>query len=292
MSTHLPDSTLPPGYLLRPMCVLDTTRTARLHRHLLPNGLFPRLGSRFLRRWHRTFLDTPAATGLAVTHQGEVVAFVLATLDQRLYLQHTLRRHRWPLMWRGALGLLTRPAVLVRFLRTRVRSYARHLVPAVAGRVRSAPADTSATGPATPSEPAARSSRRVRVAVVHAVLTVEEARGQGCARALLDTVAAAARRARADHVALVTDVEEPAATDPADRDRASGAAAMYEALGWRRHDVRRQRDGRWVAEYGLLLDRVGAAQPHDGARPDTSAERSSDTSAGPKHPDVDRGRVA
>ncbi|WP_380165238.1 GNAT family N-acetyltransferase [Jannaschia sp. R86511] len=244
MTTHLPTATLPPGYLLRRLRPVDTVTTARLHRGLLPNGLFPRLGPRFLRYWHATFLDTPAATGLAVVHHGEVVAFVLATLDQRLYLHHTLRRHRWSLMWRGALGLLTRPVVLVRFLRTRVRAYARHLLPGRgAGR----------TGAQPGQPPRDRPERRVRVAVVHAVVTSEAARGQGCARALLDTVADAARRARADHVALVTDVADPASGAPV-----SGAAAMYERLGWRREGVRRHRDGRWVAEYRLDLDAPAA----------------------------------
>lgn len=236
MTTHLPTSTLPPGYLLRRMRPADTATTARLHRRLLPNGLFPRLGPRFLRRWHATFLDTPAATGLAVVHRGEVVAFVLATLDQRLYLHHTLRRHRWPLMWRGALGMLARPHVLVRFLRTRVGAYARHLLP---GR-----------RPNGATAPPAGQERRVRVAVVHAVVTSEQARGKGCARALLDTVTEAATRARADHVALVTDV-----ADPSDGAPATGAAAMYETLGWQREEVRRHRDGRWIAEYRLPLPR-------------------------------------
>lgn len=254
MSTHLPTATLPPGYLLRRMRPGDTARTARLHRRLLPNGLFPRLGARFVARWHRTFLDTPAATGLTVTHQGEVVAFVLATLDQRLYLRHVLRRHRWPLMWRGATGMLVRPHVLVRFTRTRLRAYARHLVPGLDRRrtplVHAPERRTVADG--LPAGPEA--APRTRIAVVHAVVTSEQARGMGCARAMLDSVLAAAARARADHVALVTDVADPAPDAPA-----TGAAAMYETLGWRRHGVRRHRDGRWVAEYRMDLPPTPAA---------------------------------
>lgn len=253
MSTHLSTATLPPGYLLRRLRPADTATTAQLHRRLLPNGLFPLLGARFMRRWHATFLDTPAATGLAVVHQGEVVAFVLASLDQRLYLHHTLRHHRWSLMWRGALGLLVRPAVLVRFLRTRLRAYARHLLPgrrptssgAASGAAGASPAQPD---PDTPAAALQQPGAPVRVAVVHAVVTSEAARGQGCARALLEAVTDAARRARADHVALVTDVDDPAQGAPA-----TGAAAMYERLGWRRECVRRHRDDRWVAEYRLDL---------------------------------------
>ncbi len=248
MPMNLPTSTLPAGYLLRRLRTGDTPTTARLHRRLLPNGLFPRLGPRFLEPWHGTFLDTPAATGLAVVHQGEVVAFVLATLDQRLYLRHTLRRHRWSLMWRGALGMLARPHVLVQFLRTRVRAYARHLLPTKRGTERTGEGGRTATTPAPD-----RLEHRVRVAVVHAVVTSEQARGRGCARALLDTVTEAALRARADHVALVTDIADPATGGPA-----TGAAAMYERLGWRREAVRRHRDGRWVAEYRLDLARPAA----------------------------------
>ncbi|MGJ7441109.1 GNAT family N-acetyltransferase [Aquipuribacter sp. MA13-6] len=243
MTAHLPAATLPAGYLLRRLRTGDTATTARLHRRLLPNGLFPGLGPRFMRHWHGTFLDTPAATGLAVVHHGEVVAFLLGSLDQRLYLHHTLRHHRRALMWRGALGLLARPHVLLRFLRTRVRTYARHLLPGTGATRR-----TADQGP-----PGGRDERRVRVAVVHAVATSEQARGLGCARALLDTFADAARRARADHVALVTDVE-----DPSTGAAATGAAAMYERLGWHREAVRRHRDGRWVAEYRLALHRPGS----------------------------------
>lgn len=234
MTAHLTAATLPAGYLLRRLRTGDTATTARLHRRLLPHGLFPRLGPRFLRHWHGTFLDTPAATGLAVVHHGEVVAFLLASLDQRLYLHHTLRHHRRALMWRGALGLLARPHVLVRFLRTRLRAYARHLLP-------------GSGGPSQAGPPPGHGERRVRVAVVHAVVTSEAARGQGCARALLDVAVDSARRARAEHVALVTDVPGPDAT------AVTGAAAMYERLGWRREDLRQQRDGRWVAEYRFDL---------------------------------------
>jgi GNAT superfamily N-acetyltransferase len=243
MRSDVPTPTLPAGYRMRPLRPADTDVTARLHRELLPNGLFPSLGPRFVRRWHRTFLDTPAAMGLAVVHDGRLVAFVLATLDQRLYLHHVLRSHRWPLMWRGALGLLLRPHVLWRFLRTRVRAYARHLLPGRLGR----PGTADASRPPGP-DGSPRPERRLRVAVVHAVVTAPEARGQGCARALLDTFVAAARRARADHVALVTDCSDPALGLPPE-----GAAAMYEKLGWTRTATRRHRDGRFIAEYQLPL---------------------------------------
>lgn len=226
MTTPPRTATLPPGYRLRRMRPADTRQTAVLHRRLLGTGLFPRLGNGFVARWHRTFLDNPAAVGLAVVHHGEVVAFALVALDQRLYLRATLRRHRTALLWRGLLGLLVRPPLLLRFLRTRLRAYARHLVPG--GRRGSA---------APPVE------RRVRVAVVHAIATREDARGTGCARALLEQVVDAATGARADHVALVTDVADP--TEP----EATGAAAMYSHLGWERVDLRGHRDGRWVAEY-------------------------------------------
>lgn len=237
MSSYAPTATLPAGYLLRRLRPADTVQTARLHRRLLPHGLFPSLGPRYVARWHATFLDTPAATGLAVVHHGEVVAFVLATLDQRLYLRHVLRRHRRALMWRGALGLLARPHVLVRFLRTRLRAYARHLVPGLDRR------RTPRPEAACQADPGA-AAPRARVAVVHAVVTAEASRGLGCARALLDVTEAAAVAARAHHLALVTD-----AADPGEGAPATGAAAMYERLGWRRVAVRRQRDGRWVAEY-------------------------------------------
>lgn len=137
-----------------------------------------------------------------------------------------------------------------------------------------------------PTAPAAtpdgtRPQRHVRVAVVHAVVTREHARGHGCARALLDAVTSAARQARADHLALVTDVADPTDSGAATGDAATGeaatggaatgAAGMYEALGWERVDVRRHRDGRWVAEYRFAL---AAGSEATAAPPTARLERS------------------
>lgn len=216
---------------LRDMRVTDLPATARLHRTLLPNGLFPLLGQRFVQRWHRTFLASPDAVAQVVTdEQDTVVAFLLATTDQRRYLAGTLREYRLPLMGLGCVALLRRPRLLVRFVRTRLRTYWRHLSPLSAPRQGSA-----RRGPASTGRP---DTDREVVGVVHAVVTDHPARRRGCAAAMLAVVQERALAAGSDHLALVTDLD--------------GSAAMYERLGWHRVGVRRHRDGRVVAEYRLV----------------------------------------
>jgi prolipoprotein diacylglyceryl transferase len=231
-----PTRTLADGALLRPLQVEDLHDTARLHSLLLPDGFFLQLGHRFVVRWHRTFVDRATAVGAVVTPASgsPVLAFVLASTDQVAYTRDVLGRDRGPLLLLGSLGLLRRPLLLAAFVRTRTRRYARRLL----GRRRGAGPPSGRSDPTPP-----------RLAVVHAVATTPEHRGRGYAAALLQHVLDSARAAGAVECALVTAAVETVTADPQPR----GAAAMYERLGWRLTDRRRQADGRWVAEYRRAL---------------------------------------
>ena len=59
----------------------DFRRTSELHRRNLAAGIFPRMGIRFLRCYHETFAASPYGVALAARHDGELVGFLLGTVD-------------------------------------------------------------------------------------------------------------------------------------------------------------------------------------------------------------------
>src|SRR3546814_8593651 len=71
----------------------DLVRAARLHREHLPHGLFPSLGERFLRRYLRTYLNTPTAVALAIEGEHGMFGFLCGTVDRRAHREHVLRHH-------------------------------------------------------------------------------------------------------------------------------------------------------------------------------------------------------
>lgn len=194
----------------------DAGATARLHRVHLPHGLFPRLGTRFVSRWHRTFIDDPAAAVLGVRSEtGELQGFLLGTLDQQAYARRTLTTAARPLAALGLLALLTRPRVLSTFLRTRAVRYGRRLV--------------SRTRPSGASGPTSK------VGVLHALVCVPEARGQGIGAALVEEFERLAEQRGTPLLQLVTRAD-------------GGAAEYYCSLGWQLTDQRRDRDGHPIVQ--------------------------------------------
>lgn len=199
-------------------------RTAELHQELLPHGLFPSLGRRFLVRWHRTFITSPfGVSAVALGPEGQCCGFLLGSSDQRGYVSDTVRHDGHALAALGALALLGRPRLALRFLRTRAGRYAGRLL-----RVRARP---SAAGGAS-AAPAAP------VAVLHALGTVPQVRGQGVGAALLAHYEAEVYRRGVRHIQLVTNADD-------------GAAEFYAKLGYRESDRRPNRDGALV----IQLDR-------------------------------------
>ena len=105
----------------------EVTQSAALHARLLPDGFFARLGLRYLRSYHLTFVTSPHAVALAATTDGRVDGFLLAVLRPGPHGGYVLRRWGPELALRGAAALLARPPVLLLFLRTRFMRYARGL---------------------------------------------------------------------------------------------------------------------------------------------------------------------
>lgn len=195
----------------------DVAATALLQVEMLGEGMFPQLGQAFVRRWHRTFVGHPDVTAHCATNdRGDVLGFLIGALDQRAYVSRVLSRDGLPLVVPGTLGMARRPALAMRFLRSRAVPYAKR---AMAAR---RPAEA-----VTPHEP---------VAVVHAVVTAPCARGLGIARELVarfesDVAASGTRRMQ-----LLTA-------------ESGGAAGFYRRLGWTEDGVRVNRDGRRSVQF-------------------------------------------
>lgn len=116
-----------PVVTLRPMAQPDVAWSADLHRRALAVGLFPSLGQRFLRRYHRTFIESPYAVALVVAVDDIPAGFVLGILRSEAHRQETLRTRGIRLAFIGLGAILVRPALLFRFTRTRLRAYVRAL---------------------------------------------------------------------------------------------------------------------------------------------------------------------
>lgn len=209
---------------VRDAVAADLPVTARLHAELLPLGLFPQLGTRFLRAWQASFLDGRGGIGLvAVGPDGAVLGFLLGSVGQGSRLRELVndRRRLAALVLAGTLGLLRRPRLAWMFLRTRSRPYARKIL-----ALRKAPA---------PAEPTTEADHQV--AVLTAIAVRPEARG-GQVGAMLE--AEFVRRAAAGGGTVATLVV----------DLGPGSAApFYERLGWSPGGERTTRDGHRVRSY-------------------------------------------
>src|SRR5215213_6456698 len=92
---------------------------AALHGEVLDRGFFAALGPRFLRAYHRSFLASPHAVALVAHAGGHPIGFLVGILRPRAHRRWVLSRHGPRLAAAGALALVVRPVVLVRFARTR-----------------------------------------------------------------------------------------------------------------------------------------------------------------------------
>lgn len=177
---------------VRVLADADAGLTARLHAIELPEGFFPRLGERFLREYHRSFLDSPHAVAYAVHGPGRVEGFLVGVLEPGPHGAYVLRRWGLRLAVSAVLALLTRPRVLVVFLRTRVLRYARGLWRRRSGGVAEGP------GP-TPG----------RWAVLSHVAVDSACRGSGAGAALLQRLHQDVVAAGAAGVVLLTAADGP-----------------------------------------------------------------------------------
>lgn len=225
---HRPDPSAHPGDRPTPLAGESPHLgwTADTHCDELPHGLFPRLGARFVRRWHQAHVESPHGRGYVVVRDNRPIAFALGSTDRGANVAWLLKHRRDRLVPAAALALLRRPRLLLTFLATRAGRYARRLWPS-----------TSLRGP----EPTPRGGGLGQVAVLEAIVVAPEHRGQGLGRRLVETFLADARVAGADTVELVT------------KDGAAGAAGFYERVHWQVVGRHTDRDGDIVLTFRTTL---------------------------------------
>lgn len=224
-----------PGFTIRDARIGDLADTARLHVRVLPTGLFPRLGARFVRRWHQAFLDSPDAVALTAVHldphgREHLVGFLMGATDRRAFHRELLTRHRTALLRRGVLALAVRPRTAARFLRTRLRPY-------LLGLRRSGTRHRADTNDRSTGD-------REIVADLTAVAVAPSWRRTGAGRDLVRQFLDRSAAAGTPNAELV------AAIEPA------GAAAFYVRTGWTARQQHVTRDGLRVQAFGRETGRA------------------------------------
>lgn len=186
----------------------DLRWIAAIHRRQLPHGFFARLGSRYLRAYHRSFMQSPHAVALVAERRGRRVGFVVGVVDPVAHHRYVVRQHGLRLAVVGAMSLVARPALALEFLRTRVVRYLRSV--------------SRATSPRRTSDAPGGAAPETTAAVLTHVAVDPEAQGAGAGRFLVEAFVDEVREAGAAAVELVTLSGE------------RGAASFYEKLGWKR----------------------------------------------------------
>lgn len=230
----------------------DLYATSRLQVTQLDLGLFPRLGERFVRLWHSTYLTSPAGIALVAQVQRQsgpqILGFLIGTSDEAAHMGHVLRTRRRELLTAGLLALIRRPRVAVHFVRTRARRYLRRLFGRRWTRTTSTGPNPLRTTPATTRDRVCRTGGRTppepeRTAVLAALAVTGPRRASGAGTRLTARYLELARAGGADTARLVT----KAGPD--------SAAPFYERLGWSRDAERNSTDGVPVIAMSYRLDR-------------------------------------
>ncbi|QTG82485.1 GNAT family N-acetyltransferase [Arthrobacter crystallopoietes] len=241
-----------PSVTVRPATPTDLTTMAAWQCRYVPDGLFPQMGERFVRRWHASFLDSPFGVALVaerVDAQGtQAVGFLVGSTDQFRHIDDVVRRHRVRLALAGLLALAQRPRLGAHFVRTRGRAYLKRILTPKLHRTPGAgPAAGAAAG--AESHAASRATAGTtanatsggQIAVVTAIAVDPAARGTGAGQELISRFLEDARTAGAARAELVTLLGE------------GNAAPFYERLNWSAVDEHPTRDGMRARTYRYEL---------------------------------------
>lgn len=197
--------------LIRPAQDRDLEAIVDLHRRRLPHGFFVRLGSGYLRAYHRTFLGNDSAVALVAEKDQQISGFIVGAVDAQEHRESVLRSHGVRLAVSGLLALAARPTVALEFARTRLGRYAR----ALARAIRRTPSATSGHQPGP----------RPGTAVLTHVAVDVESSGRGAGSLLVRAFTEEVRQRGARRIELVTLTGR------------EGAADFYRRLGWRESGV-------------------------------------------------------
>lgn len=113
----------------------DLSWSTALHRATLPNGFFVRLGPRFLRHYHRSFIESPHSLAITIEDAGVPIGFAVGTVDDQAHYRRVLRTCGLRMAASVLAGLAVRPSEALRFGRSRARRYVRGAI-RLAGRPR------------------------------------------------------------------------------------------------------------------------------------------------------------
>jgi GNAT superfamily N-acetyltransferase len=208
----------PERHHVRALGRADLRFTAALHVESLPHGFFTRLGSGFLREYHRTFIDSPHAVGCVATVSDVPVGMLLGVVRPGAHARWVLRHRGVRLAAFGAWRLALRPRLAFRFLRRRAGRY-------LNGWKRNRRAD----GQLPKSEGES--------AVLSHIAVLPGARRTGSGRLLVEAFIDACRAQDVPRATLVT------------LDSPQGAGTFYAELGWRAAGVRTTPDGHRLREW-------------------------------------------
>ena len=203
----------------------DLRAVARWHIDHFPDGFYARLGERFLASHYRGYLDSPHAVAFAACIDGELVSYLVGSLDDVRHRRLMARRRGLALLFSGAAALSARPTLWPDFLLRRSHWYARRAVSGIRRHTR----------------PLHGASQFGELAYV---VTSAETRCHGIGSALTAAYLSAARLAGANYAFLVT---------PADNEN---TRLFYEKRGWVADGFRRTRDGAPLAAYRLDLTAI------------------------------------
>jgi GNAT superfamily N-acetyltransferase len=212
----------PGSYDVRAATAGDASFCAALHAELLPQGFFTQLGTRYLRTYHRTFVDSPYAVALVTTVGGVPAGMLVGIIRPAAHARWVMRHRGVGLATVGALGLLRRPVTAVRFLRRRAGRYLR-------GWRRHRRGDAA--------RPAQAES-----AVLSHIAVLPGARRSGAGRRLVTAFVDTCRAHDVPRATLFT------------LESSHGAGAFYASLGWRPGQVRITPDGYRLREWILFID--------------------------------------
>lgn len=226
--------------IVRPLQSEDLGQSSTIHLEVLRTEFLTRAGRRFLRRYHRAWIESDDAIALAaVDTEDRVVGVLLGSTRPALHYRAMVRRHGLQLSLLLLLQALTHRSFARELLITRGRRYARGVLRmsvSVAKDLVRKSRNRNRSGAdvwAVEREPQ-------RVGEITHVMVTEELAGSGIGRALLDAAEDTAVQAKLDELVLVT---MPGLS----------AAAFYEHLGWERVGDRRSRSGEDFVQYRLFV---------------------------------------
>ncbi|EMY32178.1 acetyltransferase, GNAT family protein [Arthrobacter crystallopoietes BAB-32] len=239
-----------PSIQVRPATPADLAAMAAWQCRYVPDGLFPNMGERFVRRWHSSFLDSPFGMALVAERIGEDnterIGFLVGSTDQVRHVEEVVRRHRAGLASAGLLALARRPRLGAHFVRTRGRAYLNRIL-RNASAADQEPGDAKTAATASDKSPAETGTAAETaettttaagpVAVITAVAVDATARGTGAGQLLVQRFLEQSRSAGAPRAELIAMLGE------------GSAAPFYERLGWTAVAERPSRDGRLARTY-------------------------------------------